>query len=98
MHYKRESQVRVCLAPVAKTRLVLFITQLHFLNIDSLLYFVPSLYRRLYESLPRAKLAESPRLFEFTFELFQSFFNILALFYRYYNHSANTSFCYGAQR
>lgn len=53
------------------------------------------LYGRLLEILAGAELTDGTGLFELAFEAFESAFDIVTIFYGYYNHAFITSFFFG---
>ena len=56
------------------------------LNVNSALLLESILYRRFVKLLTSSQLFYNTSLFEFSLEFLQRFLNVLAFFYRYYNH------------
>ncbi len=70
---------------------LLLLKQLEVLNVDGLHLRRSSLYRRLFEVLTGAKLADGTGLLEFPLEFLQSPFDVLAFLDRNYDHNAVTT-------
>jgi len=76
-----------------KKTYVLFVAELQFLDIDGLLDFISSLYRRFLEVPPVAEFLYDAGLFEFAFEFLESPLNVFTFFDGNDNHSLlHTSF------
>ena len=65
-------------------KLIFYTLQL--LNVNSTFLGQPLNNRRFVELLTASQFSYDTGLFELSFELLQRSFNVLAFFYRYYNH------------
>ena len=81
------SQSVLCLIVGRERNLYVLFFPSEFLDVDRFLNLLSSLYRKLGERLPLAKLPYDTSLFELPLEFFEGSFNVFAFFYWYYDHS-----------
>jgi len=79
---------------LAEKHKLLLVLKLQVLYIDSFLHSHSLLYRWLCKLSTCAELTDGTSLLEFPLEFLESLLNVLAFFYRYYNHAKITSFLF----